>query len=70
MNASAKTILSKQELKILELLSMGHTSEKMGVALDITKYTVQTHRRNMLRKTGFGNSQQLVGWRYINRLLR
>ena len=54
--------LSKSELKVLELVGKGFTSEAIGVQLDITKTTVQTHRRNMLRKTQFNNTQQLVGW--------
>lgn len=57
-----KKLISKRELKILELIAKGYTSEKIGEKLSIAKSTVQTHRRNMLRKTDFGNTQQLVGW--------
>lgn len=57
-----KPILSKSELKVLNLVAKGFTSETIGQELEITKSTVQTHRRNMLRKTGFNNTQQLVGW--------
>lgn len=62
--------LSKTELKVLELVSNGYTSETIGLKLDITKNTVQTHRRNMLRKTGFNNTQQLVGWAVREGLLQ
>jgi len=55
-------VLSKSELKVLSLICKGFTSESIGLKLEITKSTVQTHRRNMLRKTGFNNTQQLVGW--------
>lgn len=55
-------MLSKSEIKVLELVAKGYTSEKIGGALGIAKTTVQTHRRNMLRKTGISNTQQLVGW--------
>jgi DNA-binding CsgD family transcriptional regulator len=55
-------VLSKSELKVLVLICNGYTSEAIGLKLNITKNTVQTHRRNMLRKTGFNNTQQLVGW--------
>ncbi|SHG51034.1 regulatory protein, luxR family [Flavobacterium fluvii] len=55
-------VLSKSELKVLTLICNGYTSETIGLKLGITKSTVQTHRRNMLRKTGFKNTQQLVGW--------
>jgi len=62
MKAEATLLISKQELKILELVALGYTSEKIGEILAIAKSTVQTHRRNMLRKTQFNNTQQLVGW--------
>ncbi|MEO7446324.1 MAG: helix-turn-helix transcriptional regulator [Ferruginibacter sp.] len=52
--------LSKSELKVLELVSQGLTSAEIGKLLTIACSTVQTHRRNMLRKTNFSNSQQLV----------
>lgn len=54
--------LSKAELKVLELVVKGYTSEKIGLKLSIAKSTVQTHRRNMLRKKQFNNTQQLAGW--------
>ncbi|MFV5702516.1 response regulator transcription factor [Flavobacterium sp. XS2P12] len=60
--AKENDVLSKSELKVLTLICNGYTSENIGVKLGITKSTVQTHRRNMLRKTGFKNTQQLVGW--------
>lgn len=54
--------LSRSELKVLDLVMKGFTSEMIGQKLNIAKSTVQTHRRNMLRKTRFNNTQQLVGW--------
>lgn len=49
-------------MKVLDLVMKGFTSEVIGQKLSIAKSTVQTHRRNMLRKTRFNNTQQLVGW--------
>lgn len=60
--SKSEMLLSKSELKVLELVVKGLTSETIGVKLSITKSTVQTHRRNMLRKTNFNNTQQLAGW--------
>ena len=70
MKEDVKKIISTRELKILELVAKGYTSEKIGEKLAIAKTTVQTHRRNMLRKTGINNTQELVGWGYKNQLLR
>jgi DNA-binding NarL/FixJ family response regulator len=65
-----KKMISKRELKILELVARGYTSEKIGELLHIAKSTVQTHRRNMLYKTGFNNTTQLVSWGYKEKLLK
>jgi two-component system nitrate/nitrite response regulator NarL len=54
--------LSQSELRVLKLVAKGYTSEAIGKQLDIAKSTVQTHRRNRLRKTRFNNTNQLVGW--------
>ena len=64
-----KTI-SDRELMVLALVARGYNSQQIGEALTITKATVQTHRRNMLRKTGFKNTQQMVGWGYREGLLK
>ena len=69
MKAAIQKILSKRELNILELVALGFNSEQIATALTIAKSTVQTHRRNMLRKTGFHNTNQLVGWGYRLKLL-
>ena len=63
-------LISNRELMILALVARGYNSQQIGEALTITKATVQTHRRNMLRKTGFINTQQMVGWGYREGLLR
>ena len=60
--SKSELLLSKSELKVLELVVKGLTSETIGVKLSIATSTVQTHRRNMLRKTNFNNTQQLAGW--------
>lgn len=70
MKTATKKPISKRELKILALIARGYSSEKIGQVLAIAKTTVQTHRRNMLRKTGFNNTQQMVGWGYRLGLLK
>ena len=64
-----KTI-SDRELMVLALVARGYNSQQIGEALTITKATMQTHRRNMLRKTGFINTQHMVGWGYREGLLK
>jgi DNA-binding CsgD family transcriptional regulator len=70
MKVETNKVLSKRELMILELVADGNNSEQIGKALTISKATVQTHRRNMLKKTGMNNTQQLVGWGYREKMLK
>ncbi len=66
----AKKRLSERELKILELIARGMTSKKIGETLSIAETTVQTHRRNMLQKTGTPNVQAMLGWACKQQLLK
>lgn len=48
-------ILTRRELEILELVDSGMTSKQIAKKLGISVYTVDNHRRNILRKTGTSN---------------
>ena len=52
--------LSKREKEILILLMQGKTSRDIGDALFISKFTVDVHRKNMLRKTGSASTTELT----------
>lgn len=52
--------LSKREQEILVLISKGLTSQGIGDHLFISKYTVETHRKNILRKLEVNSSTELV----------
>jgi DNA-binding NarL/FixJ family response regulator len=52
--------LSNKELKILKLNSEGFLSKHIAEKLNISFHTVNTHRRNMLKKTGTYTSSKLV----------
>ncbi|MBK7409400.1 MAG: response regulator transcription factor [Saprospirales bacterium] len=52
--------LSRREQEILVLISKGLTSQRIGTRLFISKYTVETHRKNILRKLELNSSTELV----------
>ena len=52
--------LSRREQEILVLISRGLSSLRIGQKLYISKYTVETHRKNILRKLDFNSSTELV----------
>jgi DNA-binding CsgD family transcriptional regulator len=51
---------SPKELELLRCLAEGLSSKQAAVRLGISVHTVDTHRRNLLRKTGSSNTVGLV----------
>lgn len=51
---------TSRELEIVKLLGEGNTTQEIAEMLFISTETVTTHRKNMLAKTGFKNSTQLL----------
>ena len=56
--------ISQRELEILHLVCMGNNSREISNQLFISELTVNTHRRNMVKKLGLKNSHQMVVWAF------
>ncbi|UXX77776.1 response regulator transcription factor [Reichenbachiella carrageenanivorans] len=61
--------LSKRELDVIKLVAEGKTSQQIADELFISELTVQTHRRNMMRKLDLKNSMQVVQFVQDNELI-
>ncbi|WP_299122700.1 response regulator transcription factor [uncultured Tenacibaculum sp.] len=57
---SEKIVLSNREKEILQLIANGNTSKEIAEALFIAKTTVDTHRKNMIRKLNLKGGNELV----------
>jgi len=57
---SSKSVLSKREKEILRLIGGGKTSHEIADELFIGKSTVDTHRKNMIRKLGLSGAGELL----------
>jgi len=55
-----KLNLSKREKEVLALIIKGFTSKEIAVKLFISKTTVDTHRQNILSKTGARTTTELI----------
>lgn len=55
-----KEILTRREKQIINQLAMGHSSRQAGIALGISKHTVDTHRKNILKKTQCKSVTELI----------
>ncbi|WP_439481611.1 LuxR C-terminal-related transcriptional regulator [Cyclobacterium plantarum] len=70
LNGENKPIFTSSEIRILKLLSVGLDSLQVANQLNISVHTVNTHRRNMLRKTGINSTILLVKFAKNNNLLK
>lgn len=62
-------LITDREVEIVRLLSNGYNSKEIGDMLFISEHTVNTHRRNMVRKLDLRNSYQLIVWAFEQRIL-
>lgn len=60
---------SKREAEILLLLKMGRSSKEISERLQLTEYTINSYREDMLKKTKTGNVAQLISYAYENGIL-
>ena len=59
--------LSQREVEVLTHIAEGLTNKEIGEILFISPRTVDTHRRNLLLKTGAKNSVSLAKIAYEKR---
>jgi two-component system, NarL family, response regulator NreC len=52
--------LTAKEREVLSLVSSGLTTKEIAVQLHISHHTVESHRKNLLRKCRAKNSAELI----------
>lgn len=57
---TSKEIITRRERQVLTLLVKGDDSKTIASKLGISKQTVDTHRKNLLKKTGCENTASLI----------
>ncbi len=66
---SEKISLSDREIEILKLIAQEHNNAQIGDILFISERTVETHRKNMMRKMNFKTMIGLVKYAMDNKLI-
>ncbi len=61
--------ITDRELEVLRLLAQELTSKQIADKLFISERTVETHRKNLMRKTGANNGIGLMRYAYGKKLL-
>jgi len=62
--------LSKREIEILSLIAEGFTNGEIAEKTFTSKRTVETHRKNLIEKTGTKNTASLIKFAIMNGILR
>ncbi len=64
-----KGVLTSREIEILRLVAKEFNSRQIAEILFISERTVETHRKNILKKTGAANLVGLIKYAYANNLI-
>ena len=68
-NKSELSELSVREKEILGQVTKGGTNQEIGDKLNISKRTVETHRRNILAKLDIRNTAEMIRYAIQNKLV-
>lgn len=64
-----KGMLTSREIEVLRLVAKEFSSRQIAEILFISERTVETHRKNILKKTGASNLVGLIKYAYANNLI-
>ncbi len=53
-------LLTEREKEVLQLLAEGKSNKEVAGILDLSVYTVETHRTNLMQKLGLHNTAEIV----------
>jgi len=63
-----KIPLTQRQLEILTLISYGVSNPAIAIHLSLSTRTVETHRKNMIKKLNAFNICQVLGYAFRNNL--
>lgn len=66
---ASEPMLTAREKEVLKLLIDGLTSREIAAQLVISERTVESHRKNLLRKTGSNNTAGLIRYAFSRKLV-
>lgn len=61
-NANILDVISNRERDVVRLLLVKKTSDEIAESLNISKHTVDTHRRNILKKLNLNSTFELINY--------
>jgi DNA-binding CsgD family transcriptional regulator len=64
------TLLTTREIQVIGLIERSYSNQQIANTLAISIRTVETHRKNIFKKTDCHNALALVKWAYANKVLQ
>jgi DNA-binding NarL/FixJ family response regulator len=61
--------LSSREQNVVQLIAEGHTNRSIGVVLELSVKTIETHRASAMRKLGVSSTAELVRYAIRTKLI-
>ena len=62
-------LLTTREKEVLQLLAEGKTNKEVATLLDVSPYTVESHRTNLMQKLNIHNTAEIVLYAVRKRLV-
>jgi two-component system, NarL family, response regulator NreC len=53
-------LLTEREREVLQLLAEGHSNKEVATLLEVSPYTVETHRMHLMQKLNLHNTAEIV----------
>jgi len=69
LDSAFRMEFTRRELEVLRLIARGFSSREIALRLNISFFTVNTHRRNMLSKISGRNATDLINYAKENGIL-
>lgn len=61
--------ISERQMEMVRLLAEGHTAGETAMAMKITRYTVETYRKDLIRRLKLKNTAHLITFFFKNGIL-
>lgn len=68
--AAPPVALSKREIEVLSLMADGYTNNEIADKLFTSRRTIETHRKNLIEKTGSKNTASLIKFALIHGIVK
>ena len=67
-DSSKINLLTEREMEIIHLIKGGKSTRIIAEELFLSEFTVETHRKNILKKLNLSSANELIAYAYANHL--